>query len=192
MGPSPPSRRGAEHGPVTAVVTRDVIPGRERAYDEWAHRVVSASARFGATAHTFLMSDPAAPTRRVLIAQFPDVDSVSAWDASAERDRLVREAEEFSSLHLQRATGLEPWFGLPGQRAVAPPPRWKQLLATLLGAYPLVVLLSAFVLPRLTSWPLLLRSMVLPVVLLTLMTYVVMPVVTKALRGWLYPSRTTT
>src|SRR4029453_5876567 len=33
MGPSSPSRRGAEHGQVTAVVTRDVIPGRERAYE---------------------------------------------------------------------------------------------------------------------------------------------------------------
>jgi uncharacterized protein len=47
--------------------------------------------------------------------------------------------------------------------------------------------MSAFILPRLTTWPLLLRSIVLPVVLLSLMTYVVMPVVTKALRGWLYP-----
>jgi antibiotic biosynthesis monooxygenase (ABM) superfamily enzyme len=57
------------------------------------------------------------------------------------------------------------------------------------GAYPLVVLMSAFVLPRLTTWPLLLRSIVFPVVLLTLMTYVVMPLVTKAMRGWLYPPR---
>src|SRR4051794_15728332 len=40
-----------ERGPVTAVVTRDVIPGRESDYDEWARRVVSASARYGATGH---------------------------------------------------------------------------------------------------------------------------------------------
>ena len=181
----------SEPGPVTAIVTRDVIAGRERAYEEWARRAVSASARYGAMGHTFLMFDPAAPTRRVLIAQFPDVDAVRAWDESPERDRLVREAEEFSSLHLQRATGLETWFELPGNRPVVPPPRWKQLLATFVGAYPLVVLMSAFVLPRLTSWPLLLRSMVLPVVLLSVMTYAVMPVVTKALRRWLYPSSTT-
>jgi len=182
----------SEPGPVTALVVREVIPGRERAYDEWARRVVSASARFGATGHTFLISDPAAPTRRVLIAQFPDVHRVKAWDESDERNQLVRDAEEFSSLHLQRATGLETWFALPGKRAVVPPPRWKQLLATLVGAYPLVVLMSALVLPRLASWPLLLRSMVLPVVLLGLMTYAVMPVVTKALRAWLYPASRST
>jgi antibiotic biosynthesis monooxygenase (ABM) superfamily enzyme len=176
-----------EHGPVTAIVTRDVVPGRESDYEDWARRVVSASARYGATGHTFLHSDPAAPTRRVLIAQFPDVDHVRAWDESEDRNQLVREAEQFSSLHLQRASGLETWFALPGRRAIVPPPRWKQLLATLVGAYPLVVLMSAFVLSRIATWPLLLRSIVLPVVLLSLMTYVVMPVVTKALRGWLYP-----
>lgn len=181
----------SEPGPVTAIVTRDVIAGREDAYEEWARRAVDASARYRATGHTFLISDPAAPTRRVMIAHFPDVDAVRAWDASPERDRLVKEAEEFSSLHLQRATGLETWFELPGKQPIVPPPRWKQLLATLVGAYPVVVLIVAFALPRLASWPLLLRSLVLPVVLLSVMTYVVMPVVTKALRGWLYPSSTT-
>jgi antibiotic biosynthesis monooxygenase (ABM) superfamily enzyme len=174
--------------PVTAVVTRDVIPGREPDYEEWASRVVSASARHGATGHTFLTLDPSAPTRRVLIAQFRDADAVRAWDESEDCERLVREAEEFSKAHIQRASGLETWFTLPGRHAIVPPPRWKQLLATLIGAYPLVVVMSGWVLPRLATWPLLLRSIVFPVVLLTLMTYLIMPLVTKALRGWLYPS----
>jgi antibiotic biosynthesis monooxygenase (ABM) superfamily enzyme len=177
-------------GPVTAVVTRDIMPRRERDYDEWAHRVVSATARLGATGHTILTPDAGVPTRRVLIVQFADEEGLRAWDQSEERNRLVREAGEFSSLHIQRATGLETWFTLPGERAIVPPPRWKQLLVTLIGAYPLVVLLSAFVLPRLEAWPLLVRSAVLPVVLLSLMTYVVMPQLTRLLRGWLYPRRT--
>ena len=49
--------------------------------------------------------------------------------------------------------------------------------------------MSAFVLARIATWPLLLRSIVLPVVLLSLMTYVVMPVVTKALRGLALPAK---
>jgi len=174
---------------ITVVVTRDVRPGRERDYAEWVHRVVSATARYGATGHTILTPDAGAPTRRVLIVQFADEEGLRGWDHSEERHRLVREAGEFSSVHIQRATGLETWFTLPGERAIVPPPRWKQLLVTLIGAYPLVVLLSAFVLPRLEAWPLLVRSAVLPVVLLSLMTYVVMPRLTRLLRGWLYPRR---
>src|SRR5215212_5758465 len=83
-------------GSVTAVVTRDVGPGRERDYEEWAHRVVSATARYGATGHTILTPDAGAPTRRVLIVQFADEEGLRAWDQSEERNRLVREAGEFS------------------------------------------------------------------------------------------------
>ena len=43
-------------------------------------------------------------------------------------------------------------------------------------------------LPWVAGWPLLLRAAVLPVVLLSLMTYVVMPWLTRLFRGWLYPS----
>jgi uncharacterized protein len=174
---------------ITAVVTRDVAPGRERDYEQWARRVVAASSRYGAGGHTFLIPQ-AGGTRRVLIAQFADEAGARAWDESDERARLVQEAAEFSTMEIQRTSGLEAWFTLPGERAIIPPPRWKQLLVTLIGAYPLVVLISAFVMPQLQEWPLLVRSAVLPVVLLTLMTYGVMPLLTRAFRRWLYPRRT--
>ena len=61
------------------------------------------------------------------------------------------------------------------------------LLTSFLGAYPLVVVLSAFVLPRVEGWPLLARAALVPVVVLSLMTYVVMPRLTRLLRRWLYP-----
>jgi len=173
---------------ITAVVTRDVVPGRERDYEEWGRRVVAASTRHGASGHTFLVPQ-AGGTRRILIAQFPDEGSASAWDESEERARLVQEAARFSTVEIQRTSGLEAWFTLPGERAIVPPPRWKQLLVTLVGAYPLVILISAFVMPQLQTWPLLLRSAVLPLVLLTLMTYLVMPLLAKAFRGWLYRHR---
>jgi uncharacterized protein len=114
---------------------------------------------------------------------------LGAWEASQERDRLVQEARKFSTPDVQQATGLETWFVLPGQRAIVPPPRWTMLLVTLIGAYPLVVLLSAFVLPSLEGWPLLVRAAVVPVVLLSLMTYLVMPQLTRLLSGWLYPNQ---
>jgi uncharacterized protein len=173
--------------PITAVVTRSVTPGHEREYEDWARRVTAASARFGATGHTHISPD-AGTTRRVLIAQFPDESHAKAWDESEERSQLVAEAAQFSTMDIQRVSGLETWFTLPGEKAIIPPPRWKQLLVTLIGAYPLVVLVSAFVMPHLLRWPLLVRSAVLPVILLTLMTYAVMPQLTRLFHGWLYPS----
>ena len=43
--------------------------------------------------------------------------------------------------------------------------------------------------PRMSRLPLLFRSAMFPLVLLTLMTYVVMPLVTRFLRRWLRPGR---
>jgi antibiotic biosynthesis monooxygenase (ABM) superfamily enzyme len=58
-------------------------------------------------------------------------------------------------------------------------------LTSVLAIYPLVLVFLAWVSPRIRGWPLPLRSAVLPLVLLSLMTYVVMPNVTRLLRPWL-------
>ena len=52
---------------VTDVITRDIVPGRERDFEEWAHRIVSAAARYGAT-DTIITPDAATPTRRFLFS----------------------------------------------------------------------------------------------------------------------------
>jgi antibiotic biosynthesis monooxygenase (ABM) superfamily enzyme len=176
---------------VIEVITRDIVPGRERDFEEWAHRIVSAAARYGAT-DTIITPDAATPTRRVFVQHFPNEEALRAWEESEERNPLVQEAGEFSIPNVQRATGLETWFVLPGERAIVPPSRWKMLLVTLMGAYPLVVLYSAFVLPLVEGWPLLVRATVLPIVLLSLMTYVIMPQLSRLLGGWLYPHQTRT
>jgi antibiotic biosynthesis monooxygenase (ABM) superfamily enzyme len=66
-----------------------------------------------------------------------------------------------------------------------PPPRWKMWLLSLCAIYPLVVALQATVVPTIKTWPLLVRSAVLPLCLLTLMTFVVMPAVTRVVQPWL-------
>ena len=127
--------RNPPGSPVSEVFTRDIVPGRERDFEEWAHRIVSAAARYGAT-DTIITPDPATPTRRVFVQHFPNEEALRAWEESEERNRLVQEAGRFSTPNVQRATGLETWFVLPGEQAIVPPPRWKMLLVTLMGSYP--------------------------------------------------------
>jgi antibiotic biosynthesis monooxygenase (ABM) superfamily enzyme len=62
-------------------------------------------------------------------------------------------------------------------------------LVSLIAVYPLVVLFQWALAPRMGRLPLLVRSALFPLVLLTLMTYVVMPLVTRFLRRWLRPRR---
>ncbi len=66
-----------------------------------------------------------------------------------------------------------------------PARRWKTWVVSLVGLYPLVLGFLAFIAPRVARWPLPARAALFPFVLLTLMTYVIMPVLTRVMRRWL-------
>jgi uncharacterized protein len=134
--------RAARTEPVTAVFSRRVRPGREAAFEDWAHGVIAAATR---------------------------------WPG-----------------HLGASVlRLETWFDLPGPDAAPrpPPPRWKMWLVSLVALYPLVVLFQWALAPRVEGWPLAAKAAVFPLVLLTTMTYVVMPLVSRVLRRWLQRGR---
>ena len=130
-----------------------------------------------------VLHDPGSPEYH-LARRFRDREALDAWLASPECAALHEALEEVADRvgTPERLSGLEPWFA-----AVARPPRWKMWLASFVGAYPLVVLFQWLVASRVEGLPLLVRSAVLPLVLLSLMTYVMMPVVTRMLAGWLEP-----
>lgn len=77
--------------------------------------------------------------------------------------------------------GLEAWF----HSSHTPPPRWKMAVATLLGVYPTSLLLAVTVGGAVHTWPLLARSLVIAGCMVALLTWVVMPLVTRLLHGWL-------
>jgi antibiotic biosynthesis monooxygenase (ABM) superfamily enzyme len=86
---------------------------------------------------------------------------------------------------IQRISGLEGWFSLPG-RGPTPPPRWKMALLTGAVVWVLITVLLALATPLLASLVLPLRALVTAAVLVMLMTYVVMPRVSRLFAGWLY------
>jgi len=66
-----------------------------------------------------------------------------------------------------------------------PVSRWKLWVVSLIGLYPLVLGFLAFIAPHVARWPLPAKAALYPFVLLTLMTYVILPVLTRLLRRWL-------
>lgn len=98
------------------------------------------------------------------------------WEQRARR--LTEGEAEHHELH-----GLEAWF----RTEQNPPRRWKMAVATLAGVYPTSLLLGATVAPSVHSLPLLLRGLVFTSVMVALLTWVVMPLVTRLLHPWLHP-----
>lgn len=79
-------------------------------------------------------------------------------------------------------SGLEAWF----RGTSALPPRWKMATATLLGVYPTSLVLSLTVAAWVHDWPFLLRNLAFAMAMVGLLTWLVMPRVTRALHGWLH------
>jgi hypothetical protein len=90
-------------------------------------------------------------------------------------------------MHTSFVTGLETWFTLPAQAGAAPPPPYKMALVTWITIFPLITAIVAITGPLLKDLPLAVRLGITTALAVPLMTWVVMPRVTRLLHRWLYP-----
>jgi uncharacterized protein len=173
--------------PATVVFTWDVTPGREAEFESWAHGVNETATAFpGHRGATWLRAE-GSRHRYYTILNFADEDRLDAWMSSDERERWLQRLDGIAKEHRHHTTGLETWFSLPGD-AVPPPSRLKMVVVTLLAVYPLSLLFQSVIAPWAQHWPLPLRSVLFPLVVVPALTYVFMPGLSRMLRGWLYPA----
>jgi hypothetical protein len=174
---------------VTVTVARRVAPGRAAEFENWYDGIIGAASRFPGFLGSGILRPHAMDRDWHVVYRFADAASLRRWEESAERAQWLARAEDFvEDTKEQRVSGLETWFSLPGRTAPAPP-RWKMFLVTLAAIVPLVLLMNLLVLPVLTDWPLVARVLVFSGTLTGLMTWVVMPRLTRLFRRFLYPSR---
>jgi antibiotic biosynthesis monooxygenase (ABM) superfamily enzyme len=176
--------------PVTAVASRRVKPGREREFEEWVSGILAAAKEFPGYLGSEVLRPSDSDNEYRVIFRFDHASNLHAWEDSEERHRLLREAEPLireEKVHV--LTGLETWFTLPSKAGEPSPPRYKMALVTWLAVFPLITAILLLFGPLLSQLPMLMRTLVLTGVMVTLMTYVVMPRLTRLFSSWLYPDR---
>ena len=104
--------------PVTVVVTRRVLPGREDAFAHWFEKLGAAAGAIPGYLGVTVLADPSGT--RHIVERFADDPSLKAWEASSNRLRLIEDANAFSVAERRSLTGLETWFDVPGARIVMP------------------------------------------------------------------------
>jgi antibiotic biosynthesis monooxygenase (ABM) superfamily enzyme len=67
------------------------------------------------------------------------------------------------------------------------PPRYKLALLTWVGAYTVITVILAVLGPAMATWPLVLKTLLLSVLMVLSLTWVVIPSLTRLFRGWLAP-----
>jgi len=170
--------------PVTVLFSRSVIPGKEQAYEDWNRTLIRLSEAQPGHVMTSVVADG---DRYITLQRFQTHGALQRWLQSPERlsrlgelDALTEDSAEPAEL-----SGMETWFRLPGQsgRHI---PRWKMVILTFCVIYCFVLMLNVLLLPKLADSPLVVRAAAFPLIMVPLMTYVVMPRVTRWFSRWLY------
>ena len=136
-------------------------------------------------------SDHAHP-EYVTIIKFDTYDHLKQWQESPVCQEWVAKSLDLlvGEAHLQKASGLELWFTLPANdlRRATQPAYYKMVIVSTLVVFPLILIIKALLDPALNRLPFLLGLLISVIIVSGLMTYPVMPWVTRVLDFWLYPA----
>jgi antibiotic biosynthesis monooxygenase (ABM) superfamily enzyme len=185
--PTPPD---AGNAAVTTTVTRRVKPGHEAFYEQFLAGIILAASEFpGHLGVEVFRPQSANAGEYRTVYRFDSAEHLRAWLDSDEHAAWLERAEPhvIGPMRTSFVTGLESWFTVPGQLGLVPPPPYKMALLTWITIFPLITAIVAITGPLLKGLPLAVRLAITTALTVPLMTWVVMPRVTRLLRRWLYP-----
>lgn len=178
-----------QSGSITTVVRRRVRLGQEAGYEAW----LSDLLRDAAALPGYLGTDvrrPTAPDRTyVSIFRFDTLANLEAFERSDLRRTYLARIMPFvdGDAIWDRITGLEVWFDAPKGTVAAQATRWKMALLLIGLVFVLVEALRGIVGLIAPDLPPRLAQLVIVTAQVGLLTYVIMPPVTRRLAFWLFP-----
>jgi len=180
------------NGPVTTTVTRRVKPGHEPFYEQFLSGIIAAASECqGYLGVEVFRPGSATAGEYRIVYRFDNAEHLRRWLDSEEHASWLERAEPhvIGPVRTSFVTGLESWFTLPANPGAPPPPPYKMALLTWITIFPLITGLVVALGPLLEELPVVPRLGITTALAVPLMTWVVMPRVTRLLRRWLYPGR---
>jgi uncharacterized protein len=181
----------ADNEPITVVVRRRVKPGREAEFESAMRDFIgfALTARGHLDIHV-LRRTGSTPSDYTVVDQFASTAARQAFkESSAYKDWMVRlKALTEGDPQIDEKGGLAGWFTLPDSPNEKAPPKYKMALVTFLGVYPLATGLAPLFAALLPNWHPLLLSVLVNTGVVGLLTWVVMPVLTRVFASWLFPN----
>lgn len=177
---------------VTAVISHDVRPDQERAFVGWQEKILAAQRRFPG----FMGSELFRPVKGVqdkwvTVFRFDTRQHLDSWLESTTRRKLLDEGRDaFVSYDVRKVgSAFGSWFHFQQTPEEGAPPNWKQAMSVVLALYPTVKVLNLTVGPRLDALglPGYLALFISNVLSVCILTWLLMPLVTRVLASWLIP-----
>jgi antibiotic biosynthesis monooxygenase (ABM) superfamily enzyme len=189
------NNQGEKDDPVTVIVTRKAKKGKISEFEDWMEGIIHEAMKFeghmgvNIIRPTDVLSNP----EYVIIFRFNTYENLTKWEKSEKRKEWLKKSKDVTEGEpiTEIQTGLEFWF-TPLSRSndqVTLPPRYKMAMVT--GS--IVFVLLSTLIPQIrqitATLPILLSTLLGVVIMVLLMTYVIMPLVTRLLRPWLVKKR---
>ncbi len=175
---------------VTVAITRRADPSRTAEMVAWVNAGSTLAEDFpGFLGTGWVRPDPQSDEWHMLY-RFADAEALRNWEESTQRQWWLSSARGFvEHTRTERRTGIEGWFEPPAEREVtsvpAAPPRWKQAVTIWLGFFPVSLLAAVTLNHLIADLGVVLRTLVGTLCLTPVMTYLVLPRVTRLLQPWL-------
>jgi antibiotic biosynthesis monooxygenase (ABM) superfamily enzyme len=183
--------------PVTVSITRHVEPSRVDEMVAWVRAGSALAERFPGFLGTGWVRPGGGSDEWHMLYRFDSAESLGAWEASDQRAWWLGSAQGLVGESLrERRTGIEGWFDQPVEHDVedlrprpSAPPRWKQAVMIWTAFFPLSLLAGLLLREVAPGLALLPRVLVTTVVMTPVMTYLVLPQLTRRLDWWLQGRR---
>lgn len=179
-------------GWVGLVISEIVRADRLNEYHEWSAGICEAARKApGFRARQVIEPRDQSILEYLIVLKFDTKENLDQWHESTECRSWLAKSEEFieQRTHHHPGEGMEMWFSRPETNS-EPPPFWKQVVLGTLAVYPSIILLRIITTPILG--PLNMHpdlNLLISVVLLScLLTWPLMPWLTRILSSWLYPN----
>ena len=186
--------------PVTVIVKRIAKKDKIKEFEEWLSGISKEVSRQEGS----MGIDIIRPTYNiskleyVIIFRFNNYDNLIQWENSPIRNEWLQKGRELveSDPDIQKLTGLEFWFTpyfkdkSSSLVPLSPPPRYKMVIVTV----PVISILLLTLVPQIHAFtemlsiPFPIRLVFGITITVLLMTYLIMPLLTKLLRPWLFKS----
>jgi antibiotic biosynthesis monooxygenase (ABM) superfamily enzyme len=183
--------------PVTVIVKRIAKNDKIKEFEEWLSGISKeVSKQEGNMGIDIIRPTDKSKLEYVIIFRFNNYDSLTKWEKSTKRNEWLQKGRKLveADPDVQKLTGLEFWFTpyfkdeSSPMIPLNPPPRYKMVIVTIpvISIMLMTLVPQIHILTEMLSVAFPVRLVIALTITVLLMTYVIMPLLTKLLKFWLF------